>query len=124
MRDVVALTNVFSDGDGKTISIPLNRDEYGETINKFRKFYNLYCGDANVVLDLDYANHKFIQRHLTINDINLDGKKQKLAVNEIEISNRPERTFLGLVVLQEIHAYYAQQLVERKLAFLTGCHMT
>jgi len=116
MRDVVALTNIFSDGEQKTISIPLNRDFYGETINKFRKFYSLYCGDANVVLNLDYSNHTFIKRHLSINEINLDGKEQKLAINEIEISNRPERIFFGLIVLQEIQAYYAQQLAERKLS--------
>ncbi|MBI2279164.1 MAG: hypothetical protein HYU68_00500 [Bacteroidetes bacterium] len=115
LRDVVALTKVFSNGEGKTISIPLNRDKYGETINKFRKYYNQYCGDPNIVMELDYYRHSFVKRHLSIIEIDLDGNIQKFAANEIELSNLPQNLFLGLIVLQEIHAFYAQQLAERKL---------
>lgn len=115
LRDVVSLTRVFSDGEGKTISIPLDRDQYGETINKFRKYYNLYCGDPNAVFDIDYSQSKFLKRHLSISEIAVDGKIQKLAVNEIEIENRTEKLFFGLIVLQEIHAFYSQKLAEQKL---------
>jgi hypothetical protein len=114
LRDVVALTKIFSEGESKTISIPLDKDEYGETINKFRKYYNLYCGDPNVVLALDYSTLSFVKRHLAIQEIDLDGKKQKFAVNKIELSNRPDKIFFGLIVLQEIQAFYAQQLAEKK----------
>jgi hypothetical protein len=115
MRDVVAMTRIFADGEGKTISIPLDRDEYGETINKFRKYYNLYCGDSNAVFELDYSKINFTKRHLTIQDINLDGNIQKLGINNLELQNHTEHIFFGLIVLQEIHAYYAQQLAESKL---------
>lgn len=115
LRDVVALTKVFSDGEEKTISIPLDRDEYGETINKFRKYYNLYCGDSNAVFNIDYSKHTFVERHLKVQEIDLDGRVQKLAINEIELASRPEKLFFGLIVLQEIQAFYAQQLAERKL---------
>lgn len=115
LRDVVALTKVFSNGEEQTISIPLDRDEYGETINKFRKYYNLYCGDSTAVFNIDYSKHTFIERHLKIQEIDLDGRTQKLAINEIELEGRPEKLFFGLIVLQEIQAFYAQQLAERKL---------
>jgi len=115
LRDVVALTRKFSDGEGKTISIPLDRDEYGETINKYRKYYNLYCGGANAVFEIEYSKCTFIKRHLKIEDISLEGKIQKLAINELEISNYPNKLFFGLIVLQEIQAFYAQKLAEKKL---------
>ncbi|MDD5571846.1 MAG: hypothetical protein PHD97_11920, partial [Bacteroidales bacterium] len=115
LRDVVALTRVFSNGEGKTISIPLDRDKYGETINKFRKYYNLYCGDPNAVFEIDYSQIKLFKRHLRVEEIPLDGKVQKLAVNEIEIDNRTDKLFFGLIVLQEIQAFYAQKLAEKKL---------
>ncbi len=115
LRDVVALTKIFSDGEGKTISIPLDRDEYGETINKYRKYYNLYCGNPNAIFEIDFNKSKFIKRHLSVEEVPLDGKVQKLAVNEIEISNRPDKLFFGLIVLQEMQAFYAQQLAEIKL---------
>ena len=115
LRDVVALTKVFSDGEGKTISIPLDRDEYGETINKYRKYYNLYCGNPNHVFAIDYTKSVFVKRHMTVEEVPLDGKIQKLAVNEIEISHHTNKLFFGLIVLQEIQAFYAQQLAEKKL---------
>lgn len=115
MRDVVALTRIFSEGEGRTISIPLGKDEYGETVNKFRKYYNIYCGDSKDVFDLDYSKLTFIKNHLSIEEIDLDSRKQKLAINQIELSNHPQKLFFGLIVLQEIHAFYAQQLAEKKL---------
>lgn len=115
MRDLVAMTKIFSNGEGKTISIPLDRDEHGETINKYRKFYNLYCGDSQSVFELDYSNLKFQKRHLTVENINLDGRVQRLAVNEIELRNHPSKLFFGLIVLQEMQAFYAQKMAEMKL---------
>ena len=115
LRDLVALTKIFSDGEGKKISIPLEKDEFGETINKFRKYYSLYCGDSNIILNLDYSNHLFLKKDFSIKEIDLDGKKQYFALNEIELSNYSDKIFFGLIVLQEIQAYYAQQLAEKKL---------
>jgi len=115
MRDVVAMTQIFSNGEAETYTIPLARDKYGETINKFRKFYNLYCGDPNSVFDLDYKKLKFKDRILTVKDINLDGRIQKIAVNEIVLENHSTKLFFGLIVLQEIQAFYAQQMAETKL---------
>ncbi|WP_298310157.1 hypothetical protein [uncultured Aquimarina sp.] len=115
LRDVVALTQVFSNGEGGTMSIPLERDEYGETINKHRKFYNLYSGNPKDVFDIDYSKTKFLNRHFKVNDIDLDGNTYKLGINEVEIAGRHNKLFFGLIVLQEIQAFYAQQLAEKKL---------
>jgi len=115
MRDVAGMTKVFSKDEGKTISIPLDRDNLGETINKFRKFYSLYCGDPDAIFELDFSVLKYNKRNLTVQEINLDGRIHILAVNEIELYNYPSTLFFGLIVLQEIHAYYAQQMAEMKL---------
>lgn len=115
LRDVVALTQIFSEGEGKTITIPLERDEYEETINKHRKFYNLYCGDPNDVFEIDYSKTKFLKRCFKSQDIDLDGNTYKIGINEVELKNRPSKLFFGLIVLQEIQAFYAQQLSEEKL---------
>ncbi|WP_281631527.1 hypothetical protein [Flavobacterium luteolum] len=115
MRDLVNMTQIFSNGEGKTISIPLDRDQYGETINKFRKYYNLYCGDSNDVFELDYSQISFKERHQKTKEIELDGKIQHLITNTLELENHGNKLYFGLIVLQEIHAYYAQQLAEGNL---------
>lgn len=114
MRDVVSLTRIFSVGVDQTISIPLSRDNYGETINKFRKYYNMYCGDPNQVYHIDYSLNPKINIQRTITEIDLDGEKRLLAVNEIELQGRTGKLHFGLIVLQEIQAYYAQILAEQK----------
>lgn len=115
LRDVVALTQIFCDGANKDIQIPLSRDQHGETINKFRKFYNIYCGNADDVFEIDFSTTSFIKRHLTNQNISLDGEDHIIGVNELEIENRSKKLYFGLIVLQEIQAYYAQQLAEKKL---------
>jgi hypothetical protein len=115
MRDVVALTHAFSDGDNKVISIPLSRDQFGETVNKFRKYYSLYCGDPEEVFPLDYSTLSLAEVHRSTNEIDLDGQKRSLAVNHIELHGRTDTLHFGLIVLQEIQAYYAQLMAERKL---------
>jgi len=115
LRDVVALTQVFSEGEGKTIAIPLERDKYGETINKHRKFYSLYCGNPNDVFEIEYSKTRFLKRHFKSQDIDLDGNTCKIGINEIELKSYPDKLFFGLIVLQEIQAFYAQQLSEEKL---------
>jgi hypothetical protein len=114
MRDVVNLTKVFSDGDGKTIAIPLEKDQFGENISKFRKYYSLYCGNPDDIFEIDYSLNSFVQHHFSTTEINLSGEKRVFGVNEIEFSNRPQKIFFGLIALQEMHAYYAQKLAESK----------
>jgi len=114
MRDVVALTRVFSDGEKKNIFIPLDRDQHGETIDKFRKFYSLYCGDSNVY-DIDYSKVKFKTIHLSVKNVPIDGTQIKLAINEIELEGKLDKIHFGLIALQEIQAYYAQVMAEAKL---------
>jgi len=113
-RDLVNLVNISSNGEGKTITIPFERDIHGERVNKFRSFYSLYCGDGSCVLNIDFSNHKLNRIHFEIKDIDLDGNIQKLGVNEIELSGRTGKLRFGLIVLQEIHAYYSQKLAETK----------
>ena len=115
LRDVVNLTKIFAKGEGEKIEIPLDRDEFGETINKYRKYYSLYCGDSNAVFEIDFLKCSFVERHLSIEEIHLENEVQKLAVNEIEISNYSNKLIFGLIVLQEIHAFYGQQLAKKKL---------
>lgn len=112
MRDVVALTGVFASERGVTIKVPLNRDIYGEPINKYRKLYNLYCGDANEVYDLDYDRLILKDIHTKPTDIPIGGRTVLIAVNHIEVENFYKPIHFGLIVLQEMHAYYAQLLAE------------
>ncbi len=115
MRDVVALTHVFSKGENKKITIPLSRDSYGETINKHRKFYNLYCGDPDDVFDLNLTELKYERTISDLKDISLDGQNRKLMINKIQFSNPDKQIHFGLIALQEIHAFYAQCLAEQRL---------
>ncbi|WPQ61269.1 hypothetical protein SIO70_23200 [Chitinophaga sancti] len=114
LRDVVTLTGIFSKEVGRTISIPLTRDSFGESVNKFRKFYNLYCGDPNQVHNIEFALHPFQRRTVEEKDIPLDGEVRKFAVNIIEFEGRPQPLFFGLIALQEVQAFYAQKLAEEK----------
>jgi hypothetical protein len=112
LRDLASLINIFSNGQGNTITIPLERDIYQERAGKFRNYYSLYCGNGEIIKEINYTNHPFVQIHFEIKDILLDGNIQKLGVNEIELSGLNEKLYFGLIVLQEINAYYAQVLAE------------
>jgi hypothetical protein len=119
MRDVVALTHVFSDGIGEEIEIPLSLDEYGQPINKFRKYYNLYCGKPDQVFFIDYTKITNINRDLKLEEVPLAGRDQKLAVNYLNLEGFHTKIHFGLIVLQEIQAYYAQKFVEEQLPDVT-----
>ena len=112
MRDVVNLTRIFSSGQDETIAIPLEKDQFGESIGKYRKYYNLYCGNPDDIFEIDYSLNPFSQHHFGTTEVDLDGEKHVFGVNEIEFSNRPGKIFFGLIALQEINAYYAQKLAE------------
>lgn len=118
MRDVVALTQVFSDGEKKNITIPLPRDSYNETINKYRKFYNLYCGNPNDVFDFDFNQLRHEKTISDLKDITLDGQTRKLMINKVLFSHPNKEVHFGLIALQEIHAFYAQCLTEQRLGDL------
>ena len=47
MRDIVRMINITCSGENKTIQVPLPRDQYGEEYNKYRRFYNDFCGDGS-----------------------------------------------------------------------------
>ncbi|OGU39033.1 MAG: hypothetical protein A2X61_00860 [Ignavibacteria bacterium GWB2_35_12] len=116
MADIVNLTQIFSTGEGKLISIPLDRDKYRESINKFRKYYNLYCGDSNNVCEIDYSIYDSFNRENIKKEVDLDGKKQILASNHFNlIGCDGKKVHFGLIVLQEIQAFYAQQMAELML---------
>ena len=116
MRDLVNLTNIFSKGEGINISIPLERDEHNETVNKFRKYYSLYCGDSAEAHNYNYSTYKSVSRILDLKEIDLDGNKQKIAVNYLNLEGSADKKIhFGLIVLQEIQAYYAQKMAELKL---------
>jgi hypothetical protein len=112
MRDVVALTGVFAAERDTTIKVPLKRDIYGESINKYRKLYNLYCGDANEVYELNYDTLALKGVHNETKEISIDGRTVLNAINHIEVDNPSKRIHFGLIALQEIQAYYAQLLAE------------
>ncbi len=114
MRDVVALTRVFASEQGAIIKLPVERDIHGEPISKYRKLYNIYCGDANQVFDLDYKTLTLSIVRREENNIAIDGKTILQAANFIEVNTPSKQIHFGLIVLQEIHAYYAQLLAEAR----------
>lgn len=114
-RDLVNLINIISIAENNRIVIPLQRDIHGERINKFRSYYSLYCGDSNVVLEIDYNKNKFIKIISEVKEIKLDGNIQLLGINSIELSGLTDKFYFGLIVLQEINAFYSQQIAENNL---------
>jgi|GEM_PF-1776694 hypothetical protein len=113
MRDLVDLTRIFSDGEGKTILLPLGKNENDQPINQYRRFYNIFCGNAEEVLDLDYRQVRFErvvpeEKPITIGDTTI-----QVRLNRIYMHGRAEPLQFRLIALQEMHACYAQQLAER-----------
>lgn len=118
MRDIVALTQIFSDGEGREITIPLPLDANGQPINKFRRFYSMYCGNPQDVFDLDFRSNPFKKRSLKVEEIDLDGQKRKMAINLLQFENSSSHLQFGLIALQEIQAFYAQKQAEMRLGDL------
>jgi len=110
--DVVNLTRIFSDGEGKTIMLPLPPDEHGDPINKYRKFYNLFCGDANDVHHIDYQTIRFNRVEFEIKPLDVGSWQPLVRFNRIIMDNRSQPLEFRLIALQEIHACYAQQITE------------
>lgn len=113
MRDISALTGVFSSGEKQTIKIPLQQDEFNEPVDKYRRYYNLYAG-CTETLPLDYSKLSYKENNTTIEEIQLDGQPRKLAVNRITLNGHATPIHFGLIALQEIQAFYAQLLAEQK----------
>lgn len=111
--DIVNLTNIFSNGEGKTIMLPLPTYEHGESINKYRKFYNLFCGDSGDVHQFDYKTIKFEAIEFEIKPIDVGHWKPMVRFNRIVMNGLRKPLEFRLIALQEIHACYAQQLTER-----------
>lgn len=113
MRDLVDLTRIFSDGEGKTIMLPLGKNEQGQPINQYRKFYSLFCGSPDHVFDLDYATIRYHHVEPEDKTIPLGNGELLIRLNRIIMDGRPEPLEFRLIALQEIHACYAQQLAEQ-----------
>lgn len=116
LRDIVALTNLFSKGENRTIEIPLSSDETDEVYGKFRKFYLIYCGTGKLERTVAYDELIIENIKTEIIDIPLDKEVRTLAKNIITFKNNiTEEYHFGLIPLQEIQAYYAQKLCEEHL---------
>ncbi len=116
LRDIVFLTNVFSNGEKKTIEIPLSKDETDEVYGKFRKFYLIYCGTGRLERTVAYDELIVDSIRTEIIDIPLDNEVRTIAKNIITFKNNiTEEYHFGLIPLQEVQAYYAQKLCEKHL---------
>lgn len=109
MRDIVRMINITCSGENKTIQVPLPRDQYGEEYNKYRRFYNDFCGDGS---DNERIKGASIDEDpdITPKSFPIDGENRTLAKCEIKVSGRTK--YFGLIALQELNAFYAQKIAE------------
>lgn len=110
--DIANLTNIFSNGTGKTIMLPLSKDANGNPINQYRKFYNVFCGNSDDVFAIDYKVNKFQSITFEISELPLTNWTPSIRLNRIHLEGRTEPLQFRLIALQEIHAYYAQKISE------------
>lgn len=116
LRDIVYLTSTFSEGEKKTIEIPLNEDTHGELFGKFRKFYLIYCGTGQLERNIRYEELFIEDIQTEIIEIPLDKGVRTIAKNILTFKNNvTDEYHFGLISLQEIQAYYAQKICEKHL---------
>lgn len=113
MRDIVRMTNITCNGVGKTITIPLTRDQHNEVYSKYRKLYNIFCGEK-VDRKIDNPEIKDLPT-IVPNGIFIDGEERTFAKCEVKING--ETFYFGLIALQELNAFYAQKIAE---SYCTG----
>lgn len=108
MRDVVRMTSVTCNGNGNTIILPMKRDQYDELYSKYRKLYNIFCGEK---IERHIDNPQIVEEpQISPNGICFDGEEHTFAKCEVKVCN--EIFYFGLLVLQELNAFYAQKIVE------------
>lgn len=108
MRDIVRMTSITCIGEGKTITLPLPRDQYEEVYSKYRRLYNIFCGEK---LERHIDNPVITENpSISPNGISFDGEAHTFAKCEVKVNG--ETFYFGLLVLQELNAYYAQKIAE------------
>lgn len=108
MRDIVRMTSVTCTGNGNTITLPMKRDQYDECYSKYRKLYNIFCGEK---IERRIENPLITEEpQISPNGICFDGEEHTFAKCEVKVCN--EVFYFGLLVLQELNAFYAQKIVE------------
>lgn len=111
MRDIVRMTSITCKGDGKVITLPLERDKYEEFYSKYRRLYNIFCGEKE---ERRFADFKIMEApSIAPQGISFDGEDHVFAKCEIKIGH--ETFYFGLIALQELNAFYAQQIAESYL---------
>ncbi|GAB2961689.1 hypothetical protein GCM10027048_32390 [Hymenobacter coalescens] len=115
MCDVVGLTQVFSQGEKEVKFIPLD-SSYGE----MRSFYLIYCGTGQLELNLPIGQAQIEKIEFAVESVPLKSGAREIARNTITFTSKlvPEYHF-GLMPLQEIHSFYAQQYREGMLPGVT-----
>ena len=106
LRDIIRMTSITCSGEGKTIEIPMPTDKYEEVYNKYRRLYNIFCGLKEDV----YIKNAAIVGEPTIepNGIKIDGEERTFAKCEIPMND--DTHYFGLIALQELNAFYTQNL--------------
>lgn len=108
LRDIIRMTSITCSGEGKTIEIPLPTDQYEEVFSKYRRLYNIFCGEKKDVYIKDAA---IVNAPVIVpNGINIDGEKRTFAKCEIPMNDKAH--YFGLIALQELNAWYAQKICE------------
>ncbi len=115
LRDIVRMTQVTCCGNNKKITIPLSRDAFDEVYSKYRRLYNIFCGEKT---EKDFEHPKITKEPTVIpNGISFDGEQHTFAKCGIEVNN--ENYYFGLIALQEINAFYAQKIAEEYVPNVT-----
>lgn len=108
LRDMTRISKITCTKVGEKIIIPLQRDEYGEIMSKYRALYNIFCGEKKE----ERIENAKITKNPDIDKLPLDiDGEQRILPRCTLIINSKDFEF-GLIVLQEINCYYAQKIAE------------
>lgn len=108
MRDLARISQMTCNGIGETISLPLDRDIYGDPISKDQKLYNIICGETK-----NERMSNFLMTSspsIEVTDLRYNGHSKHIAKCTLEINHK--KYPFGIIALQEINCYYIQKIAE------------
>lgn len=112
LRDMARISKITCSKVGEEIHVPLNPDEYGEPMSKYRNLYNIFCG---VKLE-EYIDTPKITEEPIIEQLPLEIDREMRTLPKCKVSICGKDFQFRLIALQEINCFYAQRIAEKYVA--------
>lgn len=109
MRDLARVSQTTCSCTGNIISLPLDKDTFGDPISKDRKLYNVICGETINKRILDFSISSSPEIETT--KLKYEGHSKDIAKCNLKINNKDYT--LGIIALQEINCFYVQKIAEK-----------